>query len=221
MDTQGRPLGIVHRDVSPSNIMISFEGEVKLLDFGIVKATERVSKTKEGNVKGNVGYMSPEQARGLDVTNKADLFSLGLVMFELLSGEPFYQGAGAGEILYQAATGPTIDHLARIAKLPSPGAGLLAARAGAGSRRPLCDGARVRARPDPHRHDGEGTDRRDDARAFCLGTLIGSRTPATNSARQSRFRSRDRPRHVSVGRSVRPIGQVVGAVGRSGSRAVR
>ena len=119
-DAQGRPLGIVHRDVSPSNIMISFEGEVKLLDFGIVKATERVSKTKEGNVKGNVGYMSPEQARGLDVSSRSDLFSLGLVMFELLSGEPFYQGAGAGEILYQAATGPTVEHLARIAKLPSP-----------------------------------------------------------------------------------------------------
>ena len=64
-DAQGRPLGIVHRDVSPTNIMVSFEGEVKLLDFGIVKATERVSKTREGNVKGNVGYMSPEQARGL------------------------------------------------------------------------------------------------------------------------------------------------------------
>ena len=119
-DAQGRPLGIVHRDVSPSNIMISFEGEVKLLDFGIVKATERVSKTKEGNVKGNVGYMSPEQARGLDVSSRSDLFSLGLVMFELLSGEPFYQGGGAGEILYQAATGPTVDHLARIGKLPSP-----------------------------------------------------------------------------------------------------
>jgi hypothetical protein len=119
-DAQGRPLGIVHRDISPSNIMISFEGEVKLLDFGIVKATERVSKTKEGNVKGNVGYMSPEQARGLDVSSRSDLFSLGLVMFELLSGEPFYQGAGAGEILYQAATGPTVEHLARIGKLPSP-----------------------------------------------------------------------------------------------------
>lgn len=119
-DAQGRPLGIVHRDISPSNIMISFEGEVKLLDFGIVKATERVSKTKEGNVKGNVGYMSPEQARGLDVSSRSDLFSLGLVMFELLSGEPFYQGAGAGEILYQAATGPTVDHLARIGTLPSP-----------------------------------------------------------------------------------------------------
>ena len=120
MDSQGRPLGIVHRDVSPTNIMISFEGEVKLLDFGIVKAAERVSKTKEGNVKGNVGYMSPEQARGQDVSNRSDLFSLGLVMFELLSGEPFYQGAGAGEILYQAATGPTVDHFARIAKLPPP-----------------------------------------------------------------------------------------------------
>ena len=120
MDAQGRPLGIVHRDVSPTNIMISFEGEVKLLDFGIVKASERVSKTKEGNVKGNVGYMSPEQARGQDVSNRSDLFSLGLVMFELLSGEPFYQGAGAGEILYLAATGPTVDHMARIAKLPPP-----------------------------------------------------------------------------------------------------
>jgi hypothetical protein len=119
-DTQGRPLGIVHRDVSPTNIMVNFEGEVKLLDFGIVKAAERVSKTKEGNVKGNVGYMSPEQARGQDVSNRSDLFSLGLVMFELLSGEPFYQGGGAGEILYLAATGPTIDHLARIAKLPPP-----------------------------------------------------------------------------------------------------
>jgi hypothetical protein len=125
MDTQGRPLGIVHRDVSPSNIMISFEGEVKLLDFGIVKATERVSKTKEGNVKGNVGYMSPEQARGLDATTRSDLFSLGLVMFELLSGEPFYQGRSVGEILYLAATGPTVDHLARIAKLPVPAPDLL------------------------------------------------------------------------------------------------
>jgi serine/threonine protein kinase len=125
MDAQGRPLGIVHRDVSPTNIMVSFEGEVKLLDFGIVKAAERVSKTREGNVKGNVGYMSPEQARGLEVTSRSDLFSLGLVMFELLSGESFYQGGGAGEILYQAATGPTVDHLGRIAKLPAPAPDIL------------------------------------------------------------------------------------------------
>ena len=124
-DTQGRPLSIVHRDVSPTNIMISFEGEVKLLDFGIVKAAERVSKTREGNVKGNVGYMSPEQARGQDVSPRSDLFSLGLVMFELLSGEPFYQGGVVGEILYQAATGPTVEHLGRIAKLAPPAPDIL------------------------------------------------------------------------------------------------
>jgi len=119
-DEAGRPLGIVHRDISPTNIMVSFEGEVKLLDFGIGKSFDRVSQTREGAIKGNVGFMAPEQARGQEVTNRADLFSLGLVMFDLLAGEPFYQGRGAGEILFQAATGPTTEHLARIARLPPP-----------------------------------------------------------------------------------------------------
>ena len=107
--------------------MVNFEGEVKLLDFGIVKATERVSRTREGNVKGNVGYMSPEQARGGEVSNRSDLYSLGLVMFDLLAGEPFYQGSGSGEILYQAATGPTAEHLGRISELPQPAPEVLAA----------------------------------------------------------------------------------------------
>jgi len=124
-DDNGRPLEIVHRDISPTNIMVSTAGEVKLLDFGIVKAAERVSKTREGNVKGNVGYMAPEQARGLEATPRSDLFSLGLVMFDLLAGEPFYRGGGSGEILYQAATGPTVDHLGRIGELPPPAPELL------------------------------------------------------------------------------------------------
>jgi hypothetical protein len=119
-DAGGKPLAIIHRDVSPTNVMVSFEGEVKLLDFGIVKAAERVSRTREGNVKGNVGYMAPEQARGMEVTNRSDLYSLGLVMFDLLAGEPFYLGSGSGEILYMAATGPTVEHLARINRLPHP-----------------------------------------------------------------------------------------------------
>ena len=64
--------------------------------------------------------MSPEQARGGEVSNRSDLYSLGLVMFDLLAGEPFYQGSGSGEILYLAATGPTAEHLARIGGLPPP-----------------------------------------------------------------------------------------------------
>ena len=124
-DDHGRPLEIVHRDVSPSNVMVSMQGEVKLLDFGIVKAAERVSKTSDGNVKGNVGFMAPEQARGLDTSPRADLFSLGLVLFDLLSGEPFYVGTGMGEILYRAATGPTAEHQARIDRLPRKAAELL------------------------------------------------------------------------------------------------
>ena len=83
----GRPLGIVHRDVSPENVMVSARGEVKLLDFGVVKAAEgRVARTEIGVVKGNVTYMSPEQARGLDVDARADLFSLALVMYTLATG---------------------------------------------------------------------------------------------------------------------------------------
>ena len=116
----GRPLGIVHRDVSPSNILVSARGEVKLFDFGIVKAEGRVTKTQHGVVKGNVSFMSPEQARGIDIDGRADLFSLGLVMFYCLTGEVLYQGTTTYELLVKAATGPGAEELARIAALPAP-----------------------------------------------------------------------------------------------------
>ncbi len=88
----GKPLGIVHRDVSPSNVLGSARGEVKLFDFGIVKAEGRVTKTQHGVVKGNVSFMAPEQARGTETDARADLFSMGLVMFYCLTGEILYQG---------------------------------------------------------------------------------------------------------------------------------
>jgi hypothetical protein len=116
----GRPLGIVHRDVSPSNILISARGEVKLFDFGIVKAEGRVTKTQHGVVKGNVSFMSPEQARGVDTDARADLFSLGLVMFYCLTGDVLYHGNTTYELLVKAATGPGPEELARIAALPAP-----------------------------------------------------------------------------------------------------
>jgi hypothetical protein len=116
----GRPLGIVHRDVSPSNVLVSARGEVKLFDFGIVKAEGRVTKTQHGVVKGNVSFMSPEQARGISVDGRADLFSLGLVMFYCLTGEILYHGETTYELLVKAATGPGPGELARIAALPAP-----------------------------------------------------------------------------------------------------
>jgi hypothetical protein len=117
---QGRPMGIVHRDVSPSNILVSARGEVKLFDFGIVKAEGRVTKTQHGVVKGNVSFMSPEQARGIDIDGRADLFSLGLVIFYCLTGEILYRGQTTYELLVKAATGPGPEELARIAALPAP-----------------------------------------------------------------------------------------------------
>jgi hypothetical protein len=123
----GAPLEIVHRDVSPGNIVVSRIGEVKLIDFGIVKAASgsRVSQTDLGNVKGNAAFMSPEQARGLAVDRRADLFSLGLVMFRALSGEPFYPGGTTAEVFYGSATGPTAEHFERIDRLPAAVAQIL------------------------------------------------------------------------------------------------
>ncbi|MDB4982774.1 MAG: hypothetical protein JWM82_3526, partial [Myxococcales bacterium] len=119
-DDAGAPLHVVHRDVSPGNVLVSRDGEVKLIDFGIVKAEGRVSQTDTGNVKGNAAYMAPEQARGLVVDRRADLFSLGLVMFRALSREPFYKGGSTAEVFYGAASGPTDEHFARIDLLPAP-----------------------------------------------------------------------------------------------------
>ena len=122
----GRPMGIVHRDVSPNNVLVSARGEVKLFDFGIVKAEGRVTKTQQGVVKGNVSFMSPEQARGADVDARADLFSMGLVIYYCLTGEVLYRGNTTYELLVRAATGPDPEEQARIAALPGPCAEIVA-----------------------------------------------------------------------------------------------
>jgi len=83
-DQAGRPLGVVHRDISPGNVLVSRRGDVKLTDFGIARAIERKHKTEAGVLKGKYGYMSPEQVLGVDLDGRSDLFSVGTVLAEMV-----------------------------------------------------------------------------------------------------------------------------------------
>ena len=85
-DDSGRPLELVHRDVSPSNVLVSNDGQVKLLDFGIARSQAREFETRTGVIKGKPGYMSPEQAAGMKVDARADVWSSGAVLHELVTG---------------------------------------------------------------------------------------------------------------------------------------
>ena len=89
-DEQGRALGVVHRDISPQNILVSWEGEVKVTDFGIAKARDSLDEEAQGTTRGKLSYMSPEQSRAEPVDARSDLFSLGTVMYEMIAGShPF------------------------------------------------------------------------------------------------------------------------------------
>ncbi|MBS2027118.1 MAG: protein kinase [Deltaproteobacteria bacterium] len=85
-DDSGQPLNVVHRDISPQNILVSFDGGVKVVDFGIAKAADSASNTRSGTLKGKYAYMSSEQAQGKAVDARTDVFALGLVLYELLTG---------------------------------------------------------------------------------------------------------------------------------------
>lgn len=98
-DSMGNPLQIVHRDVSPQNILLSWDGEVKLIDFGLAKAANSSAETRVGVLKGKLAYMSPEQVRGIPLDRRTDIFSVGIVLWELLTGERLFVGESDFETL--------------------------------------------------------------------------------------------------------------------------
>jgi len=100
LNPEGKPLNVVHRDVSPQNILVSYDGYVKIVDFGVAYAAEKLSQTTTGTLKGKVSYMSPEQTRGESVDRRSDIFSLGIVLYEcLLKRRLFKRGNEAATLL--------------------------------------------------------------------------------------------------------------------------
>jgi len=105
VDKEGKALGIVHRDVSPQNVLLDRSGMVKLCDFGIATGAYRLEKTAVGVVKGKAGYMAPEQAAGGRVDARSDLYSLGLTLFAMLAGPPVFSGSDTSAVRAAAAQG--------------------------------------------------------------------------------------------------------------------
>jgi serine/threonine protein kinase len=102
-NARGQPLHIVHRDVSPKNILVSFDGAVKLIDFGVAKAAQRHVETQGGVRKGKLAYMSPEQVKGEPVDGRSDLYALGVVLYELCLGRRPFEGEPGAELAHQIA----------------------------------------------------------------------------------------------------------------------
>src|SRR5688572_16208050 len=106
LEKDGRTLSIVHRDISPHNVLVSWDGAVKLSDFGIAKAAEATRVTQSGLIKGKVSYMSPEQAEGGRLDGRSDLFAAGILLHELLTGQRLFGGAPDRVVLNRILIAP-------------------------------------------------------------------------------------------------------------------
>ncbi len=124
-DVDGRRMHLVHRDVSPHNLLVSMDGRVKVVDFGIAKATGRRSSTRTGQLRGKLAYMSPEQAGGGSIDHRTDLFALGAVLWELLAGERLFTAETESETLARVTACEVPDIRERRSDVPEGVAALV------------------------------------------------------------------------------------------------
>ncbi|HEY8206012.1 MAG TPA: serine/threonine-protein kinase [Myxococcaceae bacterium] len=116
-DDAGRPLKVIHRDISPQNILVGFDGSVKLVDFGIAKAVDSAAMTKSGHIKGKLSYMAPEQATSKTIDHRVDIFAIGLTLYEMLSNtRPLKRSTDAAT--FMAALDCKIPPLTKVAQVP-------------------------------------------------------------------------------------------------------
>ncbi len=118
-DAEGVPLDLVHRDVSPSNVLLGLHGEVKLADFGVAKARTRLYHTVSGSIKGKVAYMAPEQILGGELDRRADVFALGVLLFEVTTGTKLYSGFSSMAAMDRILEGHVPDPVERRADYPT------------------------------------------------------------------------------------------------------
>jgi serine/threonine-protein kinase len=114
----GEPLGIVHRDVSPENVLVGVDGTARLLDFGIAKARGRLSTTRGGQIKGKLAYMAPEQLLCADVTRRTDVFAAGAVLWEALAGRRLFDGGDEGDLIRAVLEEPILPPSSLAAHVP-------------------------------------------------------------------------------------------------------
>jgi serine/threonine protein kinase len=125
-DESGTPLGIVHRDVSPANVLLSWDGGVKITDFGIARMTSRVSHTAEGMVRGKASYLAPEQASAQELDGRTDLFAVGITLWEMIAGKKLFAGDSPSEVMAKVMVTPIPPPSTIIPGLPAPVDQLLA-----------------------------------------------------------------------------------------------
>ncbi|MBL91030.1 MAG: hypothetical protein CMH56_04360 [Myxococcales bacterium] len=118
-DQAGKSLKIIHRDVSPQNILVSFDGDLKIIDFGIAKAEDRIASTRQGVIKGKVTYMAPEQAKGQPFDHRIDIYALGLIFYELVTGKRAFKADNDFDLLQKVREGNLNEREKELQEFPS------------------------------------------------------------------------------------------------------